>query len=218
MHRGLAQYYVRAGRATNIMTASVDEDLASATYQRLSIGPSIVADLIELTSCVLPRKLHPGLYDNSMKDVSMRQRHHGDSNPDENKHINTGTQPAGGRGVPGFPDFPDCWQGETSIERMNNCGGKGRGGGRKWKTTSNYNSNRSHGRQRRRRLSSRQSADAHGISKPVVVARKGKEIKKRLREERRMRRIKKASKLRERRGREGDVGAICRRLESVRCE
>ena len=189
------------------MTASVDKDLASATSRRLSLGTSIVADLIELTSCVLPRKLYPGLYNNSMNDVSMRQQRLGGS-PDENKYNMDSTS---GEGVPGFPDFPDCWQGETSIERIkNNESGRG---GHRWKTTGNQ----SRHQQRKRLL--RQAVNTHGISKTTAAAAsKGKEIKKRLREKRRIRRLEEAAKLRERRRRKSDIGAICRGLESIRCE
>lgn len=202
-------------------SVDVDEDLAFATSQRLSLGPSIVTDLIELASCVLPRKLYPGLYDNSMNDTSMskQQRPGGGTSPDdENKECNmVDSATSGEEGVPGFPDFPDCWQGETSIERIkNNDGSGGRGGGdHKWKTTGNQ----SRHRVQRKSLLRRQAVNTYGIPKIATAAkRKGKEIKKHLREKRRIRRLEVVAKLHERRGRKSDMGSICRGLESIGCK
>lgn len=186
---------------TSHTMASVDDDLAWTTSQRLSLGSSIVSDL-DLTPCVLPRKLHPGLYNNSMNDVSMRQQR--DSSPNENDvRIETITN---GEGVPGFPDFPDCWQGETSSERIKNIGINR---GRKWKTPTDS--------QRHQRRLFRRAVNTVGIAKPAAVC-KAKEIKKRLREKRRTRRMEKVEKLRERRRRKSDMGAICRGVESIICK
>jgi len=195
-----------------MIASSVDEDLAFATSRRLSLGPSIVVDLVELTSCVLPRKLYPGLYDNSMNDASMsKQQRLGGGSPDDENKYNIVASTTSGEGVPGFPDFPDCWQGETSIERIKN-GGSVRGGGRKWKTTGNQ----SRCKQRTRLV--RQAVNTHGISKTAAAKRKGKEIKKHLREKRRIRKLEQVAKLHERRGRKCGIGAICRGLESIGCK
>eukprot|EP00571_Detonula_confervacea_P014406 CAMPEP_0172303790 /NCGR_PEP_ID=MMETSP1058-20130122/5307_1 /TAXON_ID=83371 /ORGANISM="Detonula confervacea, Strain CCMP 353" /LENGTH=180 /DNA_ID=CAMNT_0013014771 /DNA_START=77 /DNA_END=619 /DNA_ORIENTATION=+ len=178
---------------------SVDEDLARVTSQSLSMGSSVVTNL-ESSSCVLPRKLHPSLYNNSMSDVSMTMSQQCKNTKNDNNSSSCG-------GTPGFPDFPDCWQGETCGERdnsMRDCADKNRG--QKWKTNPRSK------RQQQRQLV-RKAVNING-TKPAGT---GKKIKKRLRDERRMRRIEKVVKLQERRRRKRDMGNICQGLASIKC-
>ncbi|KAL3815598.1 hypothetical protein ACHAXA_007130 [Cyclostephanos tholiformis] len=187
---------------------SVDEDLSWETYIRLSLDSSSIVANIDETSRVLPRKLHPGLYDNSIKDVSMLgEQEVGNSSSNGSggslQHV-VYSKPRCEEGVPGFPDFPDCWQGETSSR---GCRGSHRG-----EITSNQGSSR-----HPRRLI-RQAVNTFGIAKEPGVMRKGKRIKIRLREKRKMRRMEKAAKLHERVRRRSDMGAICRGLAKIVCK
>ena len=165
---------------------SVDEDLARVTSRSLTMGSSIIANL-QSSSVVFPSKLHPALYDNSLSDVPMTQPCCSNNN-----------SPC--RGVLGFPDFPDCWQGATSGERENRNGRVGK------KHTKNWKVNNSRTNRQQRRL----------VRKAVNPAGTGKEIKKRLRGERRMRTIEKAEKLQRQCQRKRDMAIICRGMASTK--
>ena len=175
----------------NTNTNAID-DLARSVSQSLSLGSSVLVNFNKLTSVVvLPHNLHPGLYNNSMKDVQLNNV-----------------------GVAGFPDFPDCWQGEPSSERQ--CQNRER----KCKTGVMTSNNRRNQRRRhdQRRLMVRQAVNTYGIIKSTNVIKKGNnEIKKRLREKRRLQRIEYIAKLRERVKQKQDMGAIIRGLKLIKC-
>lgn len=198
-------------------SSSVDDDLANVTSKSLTMGPSIVAHL-EYSSSVLPRKLHHGLYTNSLSDVSMMS-------VCNNTNINNGRSMVSNKNIcrgppPGFPDFPDCWQGETSSARRQHniddsivmhLADKKRSGQNKC-TTSKAKSKR-----QQRRLK-RNAVNTYGITKrPAAAVGAGKTIKKRLRDERRVRRIEKVNKLQKQRRRKRDMGNLCRGLASIKC-
>lgn len=170
-------------------TNTIDEDLARSASQSLSLGLSVVVDFIKSSLVVLPRNLHPGLYNNSMNDVHLL-------------HDNNG--------VPGFPDFPKCWQGEPSSERQCNANR----GARKCKIAA-AGSNRNQRRHQRRLV--RHAVNNFGIIKPTTTKKSNNDIKKRLREKRRLQRIEFIVNLREQVKQKHDVGAICRGLESIKC-
>jgi len=177
--------------------SSVDDDLAQVMSQRLSMGSSIVADL-QSSSSVLPRKLHPNLYINSMRDISMTTSQQDCKSTIHNNYSSSC------EGIPGFPDFPDCWQGETSGQRKNirSMSHADKNRGQKWKNTN----------AKSKRLI-RKAVNMNGNK----AAGAGKEVKKRLRDERRMRRIEKIATLQERRRRKIDMGKICQGLASINC-
>eukprot|EP00578_Thalassiosira_sp_NH16_P018081 CAMPEP_0181109998 /NCGR_PEP_ID=MMETSP1071-20121207/18481_1 /TAXON_ID=35127 /ORGANISM="Thalassiosira sp., Strain NH16" /LENGTH=190 /DNA_ID=CAMNT_0023193743 /DNA_START=58 /DNA_END=630 /DNA_ORIENTATION=+ len=188
---------------------SVDEDLARFTSKSLSMGSSLIRH-IDSSSCVLPRKLHPSLYNSSLKDVYM-----GSGQKCNNGNHGDGGAPnrtfTSGGGVPGFPDFPDCWQGGEISEGRRNDVQMGRADKKrmqKWRAKTNARLNRQH----QQRLV-RKAVNTSGINKRAVG--NGKEIKKGLRDERRMRRIEKIVKLQERRRRKREMGDICRSLASI---
>ena len=199
-------------------SSSVDDDLAKVVASQLSMGPSIVAHL-EYSSSMLPTKLHHGLYTNSLSDISMKSvcnntNINNDRSMLSNKNICRGPPPE-------FPDFPDCWQGETSSSRRQHnidddsivmhLADKKRSGQNKC-TTSKAKSKR-----QQRRLK-RNAVNAYGITKrPAAAVGAGKTIKKQLRDERRVRRIEKVNKLQERRRRKRDMGNLCRGLASIKC-
>ena len=193
------------------MSSSVDEDLARSTSQ-LSMGASIVSDL-NGASCVLPKKLyHLALYNNSMGDVSMNGKEH------DNNRCGSYEKMAG-RGVPGFPDFPDCWQGETSSAHNNNnkddvkMGNSNKNRSRqKWKL-----STRQQRRRRQMLILRRNAVNTQGINANNRPASgNSKEVKKKSRDERRLRRIAKVAELKARRRRKRDMGDICRGMASIK--
>jgi hypothetical protein len=178
----------------NTNTNAIDDDLARSVSQSLSLGSSTLVNFTKITSVVvLPRNLHPGLYNNSMNDV----------------HLNNVI------GVAGFPDFPDCWQGEPSSVRQ--CQNRERKCNTSVMMTSNNrrNQRRQH---HQRRLMVRQAVNTFGIIKSTNVIKKGNnEIKKRLHEKRRLQRIEYIAKLRERVKQKQDMGAIIRGMELIKC-
>lgn len=194
--------------------ASIDDDLARATSQRLSMGSSVVEDCKNV-SYILPNKLHPSLYNNSLGDVSMM------SNKNNNNNNNTGNEKREHLrhkmrvdvGVPGFPDFPDCWQGTSSSAAIQ----------RKDVDTAMRHADKKHSkkctktkrqikRQQQRRIV-RKAVNTSGIPK----SNQGKVLKNILRNERRLRRIEKVVRLQERRRRKRDIGALCKGMASVTC-
>ncbi|KAL9182078.1 hypothetical protein ACHAXT_012421 [Thalassiosira profunda] len=168
------------------MSVSVDDDLARATSQSLSMGSSVVTS-IQTAACVLPRKLHPALYCNSLGDVAMTQ-----------------SGSVSGGGVPGFPDFPDCWQAESSADRSPaRDASMGKKHCRKWKANA--------AAKRKQRRLVRKAVNT------VPSSGAGKEIKRKLKEERRLRRSGKVKQLQERRRRKREMGSICQGLASMKC-
>jgi hypothetical protein len=112
------------------------------------------------------------------------------------------------RGVPGFPDFPDAWQGETSRERLRKSNDEvmknvSKNHAKRWKI---YRAR--HKRQQRR----------VGKATNPAGASVGKEIKKRQRDQRRVRRREKAMQLQQRRARKRGMGDVCRGLASMKCK
>jgi len=168
---------------------TIDEDLARSASQSLSLGSSIVVNFNKSTSVVLPRNLHPGLYYNSMNDVHLQDI---------------------SAGVPGFPDFPECWQGEPSSER--------RSVNRERQCKPDAASSSRNQRRHQRRLVRHYAVNKFGMIKSANVAKRGSnEIKIQLREKRRLQRKEYIAKLRERVKRKQDMRAICRGLEWIKC-
>ncbi|KAL7524210.1 hypothetical protein ACHAWF_000863 [Thalassiosira exigua] len=170
------------------------------------MGSSIVTDIVE-PCCVLPHRLHPGLYNNSLGDISMAQPCSGNdcngaisNDMEEKKHSSSG--------VPGFPDFPDFWQGETTSDRKQRNGPGDKIRGQKWRTKKAA---------RAKRQQMRIIRKAVNIS-GTRASGTGKQIKKKKRNERRARRIERVANLQDRRKRKKDMGEICRGLASIGCK
>ena len=200
--------------------ASIDDDLARATSQRLSMGSSVVEDCKNV-SYTLPNKLHPSLYNNSLGDVSMMSNNKNNNNNNNNNSNNKGNEKREHShhkltvdvGVPGFPDFPDCWQGISSAAAIQS----------KVVDTAMHHADKKHSkkctktkrqikRQQQRQIV-RKAVNTSGIPK----SNQGKVIKNILRNERRLRRIEKVVRLQERRRRKRDMGALCKGMASVTC-
>ena len=199
--------------------ASIDDDLARATSQRLSMGSSVVEDCKNV-SYILPNKLHPSLYNNSLGDVSMMSNKNNNNNNNNNNNKGNEKREHSRHklrvdvGVPGFPDFPDCWQGISSSAAAVQ---------RKGVDTAMHHADKKHSkkctktkrqikRQQQRRIV-RKAVNTSGIPK----SNQGKVIKNILRNERRLRRIEKVVRLQERRRRKRDLGALCKGMASVTC-
>mmetsp|Transcript_7241 Transcript_7241/g.15663 ORF Transcript_7241/g.15663 Transcript_7241/m.15663 type:complete len:248 (+) Transcript_7241:88-831(+) len=177
-------------------TTSVDEDLARVTSLSLTMGSSIVTDLPNSSVVVFPRKLHPALYNNSMADASMSSSNNNNS--------------SSCKGTPGFPDFPDCWQGQTSAgERQIKDVSMD-----KKRTTRKWRGNNAKAKKQQRRLI-RKAVNPAGTTSCV---QRGKELKKRLRGDRRIHRKEKAAQLQQRRQRKREMGNICQGLASINCK
>jgi len=180
------------------MNASIDNDLVETT-KRLSMGASIVTNLDSSSICVLPmKKLHPGLYNSSLSDISMGNQRHGDANKNN-------------IGVPGFPEFPDCWQGETPQRNKNDISMSY--ADKKHKNKCTTTSKAKIKRQRRRIIRSAVNI----IPKKYNTGCTGKTIKKRNRDQRKMRRIEKVAQLQNRRRRKREIGILCKGFSSIKC-
>lgn len=190
----------------SIMNASIDNDLVETT-KRLSVGASIVTNL-DSSNCKLPMKLHPALYNSSLSDISMSTQRHDTNNNNNKNNDNRCTI-----GVPGFPEFPDCWQGETSQRRnkgdisMSYADEKHK----KCATTSKAKIKR----QRRRIIRSAVNIIPKQYTSNTGCT--GKTIKKRNRDQRKMRRIEKVAQLQNRRRRKREMGLLCKSLSSIKC-
>jgi hypothetical protein len=183
--------------------ASVDEDLARAASKSLTMGPAVVRDI--WYQFAIPQKLHPDLYKTSMSDSLME-----DSACSSADQQAGGKSASGGDGVPGFPDFPDFWQGESSAAVV---------GMRKSRLRT---PTRVKHRQRQQLVRKAVnvpygSTKTTKASPPAAGIRTGKDLKKRLRDQRRMLRIEKIVKLQERRSRKKGIGDICRGISSLKC-
>lgn len=264
-----------------ITLASIDDELAKATNESLSMGSSIVTDIDNVSFIFPPRhKLHPGLYvnrgaavttdggkNNPKADIidddddatavvtssllnchlaSMQFYHttvinNHDSttattqnnsiysnnmmikttNDNDNSEVDK-TRTTGCRsGVPGFPDFPDCWDGiePPSTPKMSNRKNN--------KQNSHHHvSNNKKGKQTRcchRGKIHRSAVNAPFGSRAAsasstIVSRSntGKEMKRNARDERKLRRIAKVTQLKERRRRKKDMGDICRGMAAIK--
>ena len=159
---------------------SLDEELAQAT-SCLTVGPSPITKISE-TSFVMPPsgKLHPNLYNNSMRDISMNAK----SSPDAQKTTS--------EGVPGFPDFPDIWMGESSHKRNKK---------------SPYKKQKSKHRIVRKAV----NAPFGSTSRRSLT----KELKLRARAERKLHRLEKCIKLKDRRRRKRDMGDLCKGIAGM---
>ena len=187
------------------MNASFDNDLVETT-KRLSMGASIVANL-DSNTCALPKKLHLGIYNSSLSDISMStQRHDTMSNK---KNVDKCTI-----GVPGFPEFPDCWQGETS-QRRNKGDISMSYADKKHKNKCATTSKAKIKRQRRRIIRSAVNIIPKKYTSDIGCT--GKTIKKRNRDQRKMRRIEKVAQLQNRRRRKRVMGFLCKGLSSIKC-
>jgi len=189
--------------------SSIDNDLVETT-KLLSMGASIVTNLDG--NCALPRKLHPALYNSSLSDVSMSTQRHDTINKN-NKKKNTNKLCT--IGVPGFPDFPDCWQGETS-QRRNRGDISMSYADKKHKNKCATTSKAKIKRQRRRIIRSAVNIIPKQYTSTNTCCT-GKTIKKRNRDQRKIRRIEKVAQLQNRRRRKRDIGLLCKSLSSIKC-
>ena len=189
----------------------------------------------------LPKKLHMGLYTNTLGDASM------------SAFSGMVAADGSGGGVPGFPDFPDFWLGQPSAKEAN--------GNNKKKEQAR---NTKHAQRRRasptadatvddelcKKVSSLfAQAKAKGKDRTISISKRrqrrivrkavnipygsssrtgakpnpcglgaGKELKRRLRDQRRLKRIEMVVKLQEKRRRKREMGDICRSMAAIKCK
>eukprot|EP00581_Thalassiosira_minuscula_P010555 CAMPEP_0183712880 /NCGR_PEP_ID=MMETSP0737-20130205/7926_1 /TAXON_ID=385413 /ORGANISM="Thalassiosira miniscula, Strain CCMP1093" /LENGTH=176 /DNA_ID=CAMNT_0025941601 /DNA_START=50 /DNA_END=580 /DNA_ORIENTATION=- len=174
---------------------SVDEDLAQATSQSLTMGPAIVTN-IQGPSVLLPLKLHSSLYNNSLSDVPMS--------------ANNSSPPTG------FPDFPDCWQGETSKERQIKENNDLEIEMKTWSRRKQKQWKINKARAKRQARRAQRAASNNTTRNAGAGVEKG--LKKRQRDLRRKRRAEKAAKTIQKRERRRAMGDICRGLASMNCK
>ncbi|KAL3786005.1 hypothetical protein ACHAWO_012203 [Cyclotella atomus] len=159
---------------------SLDDELAEAT-SNLTVGPSPITKLD--TSFVMPpqHKLHPNLYNNSMRDIAMDVK---------TTSLNTNTS----NGVPGFPDFPDMWTGESS---------------------SKFKQHKSPCCTPKRKKVVRKAVNTPFGSTTVSRISISKTIKLKKRAERKLHRLEKCIRLNEKRRRKKDMGDLCRSMAGM---
>ena len=227
-------------------STGIDEELARAATASLSMGPATVDG--PWYNFALPKKLHMGLYSNTLGDASMAA-------PSEND--NNGKN-ACGSGVPGFPDFPDFWvAGEPSAKAKD--GNDNVKNANQAHTTKNKQAQRkgtppsadaaiddelckkvsslfaqakargkdraiSNSKRRQRRIVRKAVNVPYGASSRTGTKANpcglgaGKELKRRLRDQRRLKRIEMVVKLQEKRRRKREMGDICRSMASISCK
>ena len=188
----------------------------------------------------LPKKLHMGLYSNTLGDATMS--------------ANSGNDNGSG-GVPGFPDFPDFWVGQSSAKdgsANNNKNSKQAHTTKKQaprrraspsadaaiddelckKVSSLFAHAKARGKdrtisnskRRQRRIVRKAVNVPYGSSSHTGTKANpcglgaGKELKRRLRDQRRLKRIEMVVKLQEKRRRKREMGDICRSMASISCK
>lgn len=223
---------LRAPPSTPIRTvtdsSSIDDDLAKATNESLSMGTSIIKDMKNISFVLPPRhKLHLGLYINTAASPEGTSTSTTNTFNSPTCHVESmqlseeNSVNGSGVGVPGFPDFPDCWNGspsghkhQPSTPRASNKKSN--------QQTNKFSSNRSKCKEKRcHRRIRRTPVNIHfGSSssqlKAVLSKSPSKDMKKSARDERKMRRIAKAVQLKERRRRKRDMGDICRGVAAIK--
>ena len=218
-------------------TSSIDEELARAATTSLSMGPATVDG--PWYGFALPRKLHMGLYSNTLGDASMSagERSTGD----------------GSGGVPGFPDFPDFWvattsakEGNANVKKKAHTTKKKQAPRRRTKPSADdtiddelckkvsslfahakvrgKNQTISNSKRRQRRIVRKAVNIPYGSSSHTGTNANpcglgaGKELKRRLRDQRRLKRIEMVVKLQEKRRMKREMGDICRSMASISCK
>lgn len=167
-----------------MLKSSVDEELAQVT-SNLSVGPSPITKLNEASFVMPPlHKLHPNLYNNSMNDITMNV-----------KKCSISTQHSS-EGVPGFPDFPDIWTGQSSAQQ------------RRHKKLSPFK------KPRHKKCIARKAVNTQ-YRKEQAVSSMIKALKVRAREERKLHRLEKCIKLKNKREKRRDMSDLCRRVSGM---
>jgi hypothetical protein len=170
-------------RAPSKQAASLDEELARAT-SILTVGPSPITELS--SSFIMPplHKLHPNLYSNSLKDISM------DVKSSSVDALQTD------EGVPGFPDFPSSWMGESS-----------------------YNQKQRNKKSPCKKPKSKQRMIRKAVNTPFgsasVTSTSSKIMKLRARAERKLHRLEKCIKLKEKRRKKKDMRDLCKGITGM---
>mmetsp|Transcript_25627 Transcript_25627/g.51394 ORF Transcript_25627/g.51394 Transcript_25627/m.51394 type:complete len:228 (+) Transcript_25627:59-742(+) len=200
-------------------SSSVDDDLAKATNESLSMGTSIVKDMDNISFVLPPRhKLHLGLYINTAMASPETKSTTSVTTNTLNCHL--ASMQLGGEntingGVPGFPDFPDCWAGgQPSTPKASN-----RNSTRQTNKFSNSKGKQKRCHRRIRRTAVNipfESASSSSFSRAAVSLSPGRDMKKCARDERKLRRIAKVVQLKERRRRKKDMGDICRGMAAIK--
>mmetsp|Transcript_12042 Transcript_12042/g.17978 ORF Transcript_12042/g.17978 Transcript_12042/m.17978 type:complete len:229 (+) Transcript_12042:149-835(+) len=201
-------------------SSSVDDDLAKATNESLSMGTSIVKDMDNISFVLPPRhKLHLGLYINTAA-ASPETKSITSVTNTLNCHLASmqlGGENAVNGGVPGFPDFPDCWAGgQPSTPKASN-----RNSTRQTNKFSNSKGKqkRCHRRIRRTAVNipfGSASTSSSSFARAAVSLSPGRDMKKCARDERKLRRIAKVVQIKERRRRKKDMGDICRGMAAIK--
>ena len=203
-------------------SSSIDDELAKAADDSLSMGTSIVKDMNNISFVLPPRhKLHPNLYINTTHDddatsptaVTNSLNCHLASmqltTDDKNESCNNRGE-ISAAGVPGFPDFPNCWAGQPSTPKASN---------RNSNKQRNKFSRSNKGQQRRCHRRIRRipvNVPFGAVPSPSSSSSPSKEMKRMSRDARKLRRMVKAVQLKERRRRKKDMGDICRGIAAIK--
>mmetsp|Transcript_29581 Transcript_29581/g.65161 ORF Transcript_29581/g.65161 Transcript_29581/m.65161 type:complete len:213 (-) Transcript_29581:75-713(-) len=202
----------RRSGAVHPSPTSVDDALAQATSKSLTMGPSTVDR--PWYAFALPKKLHPGLYTSTLGDAPMTTT--GSSSAENRKKYGNGDKSTGG--VPGFPEFPDFWQGESSAERKNNKGRQDSDASLSTAERRGTAKTTARIRRRQKRMVRKAVNPTHGSATRTPGGMgAGRELKRRLRDQRRLRRIEMVVKLQEKRRRKNEMREVCRGMASIKC-
>ena len=221
--------------------SSVDEELARAAYAGLSMGPATVD--APWYNFALPKTLHRGLYEITLGDASVsvpgpgnisnNSNNHsgvpgfpdfpdfwvGESSGGQKKHTNTSTNKNAQvpkRRMPGCS--VDAAIDDDLARRISTLFAQARARGRD-RTIS-----KSKRRQQQRRMVRKAVNVPYGSSSSSRTGNNpggvgaGKELKRRLKDQRRLKRIEMVVKLQEKRRRKRQMGEICRGMASIKCK
>jgi len=205
--------------------SSIDDDLAKATNESLSMGTSIVKDMNNISFVLPPRnKLHLDLYINTAASPERKSTATSVTINSPNCHVESmqlsGENTVNGGGVPGFPDFPDFWNGSSGNHQQPSTP---KASNKKSNNQMNkFSSNRNKSKEKRCHRRIRRTAvnipfgSSPSSSRAVVSRSPARDMKKCARDERKLRRIAKVVQLKERRRRKRDMGDICRGVAAIK--
>ena len=206
-------------------SSSIDDELAKVTNESLSMGTSIVKNMDNISFVLPPRhKLHFGLYINTSTSPEINKSSSVTATANslkyhlESMQLGEENTANGSDGVPGFPDFPACWNGGTpSTPKASNRNSNNRQTNKF--STSKSNQKRCHRRIRRTAVNipfGSSSSSSTTTRAAAVSLSPGRAMKKCARNERKLRRIAKVVQLKERRRRKKDIGDICRGMAAIK--
>lgn len=177
---------------SSLKSFNADEELARAVSSALNLGPSEVTKSNH-ENYTLPKDSHKGLYDSTIGDCHMEN-----SLCSNKSYLSSKVED----GVPGFPDFPCFWAGETGGAKLRK------------KLRKQMNSAKARRAERRLNKIARSAVNLYGTrSEAVTIAKTVKRIhKKTMKNKKKLKRDMAKAKLERKRKNKKDMNELSKGL------